>query len=69
MALSNTPFTCGVAWGHNGDWVGYNTNAFNSRDGRRQFVLFVNRDEASFTPKIAKAMFALGSTAYCGRRP
>jgi D-alanyl-D-alanine carboxypeptidase len=66
MALSSRPFTCGTAWGHNGDWIGYNTNAFNSKDGRRQFVLFVNRDEASFTPAIAKAIFAVGSTAYCG---
>ena len=66
MALSNTPFPCGAAWGHNGDWIGYNTNAFNSRDGTRQFVLFVNRDEAAFTPAIARAIFAVGSKAYCG---
>src|SRR5262249_39579503 len=42
MALSSKPFACGAAWGHNGDWIGYNTNAFNSKDGKRQFVLFVN---------------------------
>jgi D-alanyl-D-alanine carboxypeptidase len=66
MVLSSTPFTCGAAWGHNGDWVGYNTNAFNSKDGKRQFVLFVNRDEAAFTPGIAKAIFTLGNIAYCG---
>jgi CubicO group peptidase (beta-lactamase class C family) len=68
MVLSRTPFVCGVAWGHNGDWIGYNTNAFNSKDGRRQFVLFVNRDEVAFTPEIAKAMFAVGSKAHCGKR-
>jgi D-alanyl-D-alanine carboxypeptidase len=68
MVLSRTPFACGAAWGHNGDWIGYNTNAFNSKDGKRQFVLFVNRDEVSFTPEIAKAMFAIGSKAYCGTR-
>lgn len=68
MALSNTPFPCGAAWGHNGDWVGYNTNAFNSKDGLRQFVLFVNRDELGFTPRIARAIFAIGSQAYCGTR-
>jgi len=66
MAVSNTPFACGAAWGHNGDWIGYNTNAFNSKDGTRQFVLFVNRDEAAFTPAIAKAIFAVGNKAYCG---
>jgi D-alanyl-D-alanine carboxypeptidase len=65
MALTSTPFRCGAAWGHNGDWIGYNTNAFNSKDGTRQFVLFVNRDEAAFTPKIKQAIFAIGSKAYC----
>jgi D-alanyl-D-alanine carboxypeptidase len=66
MALSRTPFRCGAAWGHNGDWLGYNTNAFSSKDATRQFVLFVNRDEVAFTPEIARAIFAVGSTAYCG---
>jgi hypothetical protein len=64
--LSSKPFPCGAAWGHNGDWVGHNTNAFNSKDGRRQFVLFLNRDEEAFTPAIRAAIFALASKAYCG---
>jgi D-alanyl-D-alanine carboxypeptidase len=68
MVLSNTPFECGAAWGHNGDWLGYNTQAFNSKDGRRQFVLFANRDEESFTPTIKKAIFAIGRQALCGTR-
>jgi D-alanyl-D-alanine carboxypeptidase len=67
MAISNTPFSCGPAWGHNGDWIGYNTNAFSSKDGKRQFVLFVNRDEEAMTRPIARAMFAVGAKAYCGR--
>jgi len=66
MVLSTRPLPCGAAWGHNGDWIGFNTNAFNSKDGRRQFVLFVNRDEEAFTPAIKSAMFALASEAYCG---
>jgi D-alanyl-D-alanine carboxypeptidase len=68
MAVSRRPFSCGAAWGHNGDWFGYNTNAFSSKDGTRQFVLFVNRDELAFTPQIARAIFAVGSKAYCGTR-
>ena len=66
IALSRTPFPCGAAWGHNGDWIGYNTNAFSSKDGTRQFVLFVNRDEAAFTPAIAKAIVGVAAKAYCG---
>jgi D-alanyl-D-alanine carboxypeptidase len=65
MLLWTKPFACGAAWGHNGGWVGYNTNAFNSKDGTRQFVLFVNRDEEAFTPAIRSAIFAVGSKAYC----
>ena len=66
MALSNTPFPCGAAWGHNGGWVGYDTNAFNSKDAKRQFVLFVNLDESAFQPATRDAIFAVGSKAYCG---
>jgi D-alanyl-D-alanine carboxypeptidase len=66
MALSSKPFPCGAAWGHNGGWAGYYTNAFNSKDGRRQFVLFVNRDEVALTPAIRSAIFTLASKAYCG---
>ena len=66
MALSSTPFRCGAAWGHDGAWAGYYTDAFNSKDGTRQFVLFVNRDEKALTPQIKRAMFAIGSKAYCG---
>jgi D-alanyl-D-alanine carboxypeptidase len=66
MALSSTPFRCGGAWGHNGDWIGYDTNAFNSKDGTRQFVLFVNLDETAFTPATDDAIFAVASKAYCG---
>lgn len=67
MRLSNTPFPCGPAWGHNGDWIGYQTNAFSSKDGKRQFVLFINRDEAALTLPLAKALYAVGAKAYCGR--
>jgi D-alanyl-D-alanine carboxypeptidase len=66
LALSAKPLACGAAWGHNGGWVGYSTNAFSSKDGTRQFVLFVNRDEESFTPAIRSAMFAVAGKAYCG---
>jgi D-alanyl-D-alanine carboxypeptidase len=66
MSLGPKPLACGPVWGHNGDWIGYNTNAFNSPDGKRQFVLFVNRDEAAFTPAIANAMFNVGANALCG---
>jgi D-alanyl-D-alanine carboxypeptidase len=66
MVLSAKPFPCGAAWGHNGDWIGFNTNAFSSKDGTRQFVMFVNRDELAFSPKIKQAMFDVGSLAYCG---
>ena len=66
MALSDKRFPCGSFWGHNGDWLGFNRNAFSSKDGRRQFVLFVNADEEDFLPDLKGAIFALGRRALCG---
>jgi D-alanyl-D-alanine carboxypeptidase len=67
MRLSPEPFPCGPGWGHNGNWVGYQTNAFNSKDGKRQFVLFINRDEEALTLPLAKALYDVGAKAYCGK--
>ena len=66
MRLAPKPWRCGEAWGHNGSWAGYFTNAFNSKDGRRQFVLAITISEQSLTPAIVNALFRVASAAYCG---
>jgi len=42
--------------------------AFSSKDGRRQFVLVVKRDEEAFTSGIKQAIFSVGRLALCGTR-
>jgi D-alanyl-D-alanine carboxypeptidase len=65
MALSPTfRLPCGTAWGHNGDFPGYLTNAFASRDGRRQMIVLVNSDSLPRPAQIA--LLRLVRTAYCG---
>ena len=55
---------CSIVWGHNGDFPGYLTNVFNSRDGRRQLAVLVNDD--SLPPLADEALQRLLVRAYCG---
>jgi D-alanyl-D-alanine carboxypeptidase len=55
---------CGVVWGHNGDFLGYLTNAFASKDGTHQLVVLVNTDVPS--RPFLQALARLVTTAYCG---
>jgi D-alanyl-D-alanine carboxypeptidase len=67
LTVSETPLRCGPVWGHPGDWDGYTTLAFNSKDGNRQFVLAINGAPDSPSPKLANMMLALAGKALCGR--
>jgi D-alanyl-D-alanine carboxypeptidase len=51
------------AWGHDGDFPGYVTWAFNSRDGSRQVVVAVNDD--ALTRKAQIAVARLVGDAFC----
>lgn len=43
------------------------TDAFNGKDGKRQFVVLVNQGEDAFSPAAARALARLATIAYCGR--
>jgi D-alanyl-D-alanine carboxypeptidase len=67
LGLFRVRFSCSLVWGHNGDFPGFETNAFNSADGARQIVVLVNSDaDASWTPKERAAVNRLLDVAYCG---
>jgi D-alanyl-D-alanine carboxypeptidase len=66
LGLAQFPSPCGQLWGNGGDIVGYNSSAYASKDGKRQFVLFVNLDEMSFTKKISGALGRVSLAAFCG---
>jgi D-alanyl-D-alanine carboxypeptidase len=66
LGIAQFPSPCGKLWGNGGDIVGYNSSAYASKDGKRQFVLFVNLDEMSFTKKIRAALDRVYLAAFCG---
>jgi len=41
------PLPCGTAWGHQGDFPGYFSNAFTTTGGGSQAVVLVNADGLS----------------------
>ena len=51
------------AWGHDGDFPGYLTYAFNSADGQRQAIVAVNDDALS--KRAARAVSRVVGTAFC----
>jgi D-alanyl-D-alanine carboxypeptidase len=66
LGLARFPTPCGQMWGNGGDIVGYNSSAWASKDARRQFVLFVNLDEVSFTKRVNDALSRVTLAAFCG---
>ena len=65
--LSSSPgfrLPCRAVWGHNGDFPGYTTDAFSSKDGGRQMIVFADTDH--YTASFTKALGYLTATAYCG---
>lgn len=55
--------SCGTVWGHDGDFAGYQTTTWNSKDGTRQLVFMVNSSSLSRAAKTQ--LNRLIETAYC----
>jgi D-alanyl-D-alanine carboxypeptidase len=66
LGLLAPRLSCGLAWGHDGEFPGYTTVALNSKDGKRQIVLFVNLERTSFSKPVDRAFERLIQTAFCG---
>ena len=65
--LSSNYVRCSTVWGHDGDFPGYHSEAFASRDGHRSVVLLVNEMLPMLSPKAQRTVHALISTAYCSQ--
>jgi D-alanyl-D-alanine carboxypeptidase len=61
---AHTP--CGDAWGHEGDFPGYQSVSLTSPDGTRQAVLFGNRESDSNTDQVQRDLATALFTAFCG---
>jgi D-alanyl-D-alanine carboxypeptidase len=53
---------CGTAWGHDGDFPGYYSNAYTTLAGSRQVVVLINADINTLTTRqnidLAEAVLA-----------
>jgi D-alanyl-D-alanine carboxypeptidase len=58
---------CGTAWGHNGDFPGYYSNAFTTRGGGRQAIVLVNADYSTLTAQQFADVGAAVLAGLCGR--
>jgi D-alanyl-D-alanine carboxypeptidase len=65
LGLAKVGTPCGPAWGHGGGIPGYGTMALSSKDGSRQIVVLVTRDE-SLPKQAGQALERVLATAYCG---
>ena len=56
-----------AAWGHTGEYPGYDITAVSSADGRHQALLMMNQDETTL-PKPARELYGrLIDKAFCAR--
>ena len=69
LGINKRPSPCGAQWGHDGSGPGYRTWALNSKDGRRQIVVFTNLGEDSSSESAQQALERVLATAYCGSQP
>ena len=47
LGVESVPLPCGTAWGHQGSFFGYFSNAFTTTGGSSQAVVLVNADGLS----------------------
>jgi D-alanyl-D-alanine carboxypeptidase len=69
LGIATGRLPCGAFWGHDGAAPGYASLAYNSKDGRRQIVVWANSVTASDKVGGKRAQEAFGrvvKTAYCG---
>ena len=62
LGLFRAPLQCGLAWGHDGSLVGYETRVRASRDGRHIVVVVAN----AWGPRsLLGGIDAVAEYAYC----
>jgi D-alanyl-D-alanine carboxypeptidase len=59
---------CGTAWGHNGNFPGYTSNAFTTLGGSRQVIVLINAATSTLTAQQNTDLGAALSAGLCGNR-
>jgi len=49
LGVESVPLPCGTAWGHQGSFFGYFSNAFTTTGGTSQAVVLVNTDAGALS--------------------
>jgi D-alanyl-D-alanine carboxypeptidase len=57
---------CGTAWGHNGDFPGYFSNALTTLGGSRQVIVLINAESTSLTTQQTADVVAAVVAGLCG---
>jgi D-alanyl-D-alanine carboxypeptidase len=66
LGIFPVQLTCGTVWGHTGDFPGYNSYAFTSRDGSRQAIVLINADLNTLSAQQTADIDAALVTGLCG---
>jgi D-alanyl-D-alanine carboxypeptidase len=57
---------CGTAWGHDGNFPGYLSNAFTTLGGGRQVIILINATGSTLTAQQNADLGAALSAGLCG---
>ena len=66
IALPGAHLSCGPAWGHDGDILGYHADAFARTDRDRTVVLLGTYSKDEYDPGMLQAQFDVLEAALCG---
>ncbi|HEV3293792.1 MAG TPA: serine hydrolase domain-containing protein [Streptosporangiaceae bacterium] len=67
LGIYPVPTACGTAWGHTGDFPGYNSYAFTTRSGGRQAIVLINADLSTLSAQQKADIDAALFTGLCGK--
>jgi D-alanyl-D-alanine carboxypeptidase len=66
LGIQAEPFPCGTAWGHQGSFHGYFSNAYTTTGGTSQVIILVNADSGTLSKPQQDAIVNALITGICG---
>ena len=67
LGIYPVPTACGTGWGHTGDFPGYNSYAFTTRNGGRQAIVVVDADFSTLSAQQKADIDAAVFAGLCGK--
>jgi D-alanyl-D-alanine carboxypeptidase len=65
LGIFSLKLPCGTVWGHDGDFPGYSSDAFTTRNDQRQVVLFFNADSNTLSAQQSADVGSAISAGIC----